>query len=257
MTEVKWIKLNTDLFQHEKIVYLSDLPDGDALVVIWIRLLILAGKCNMEGYVVLADHIPYTDEMLAKYMRKPLELIMKALDLMEQLHMIEYHDECICITNWEKHQNLVGMERIRQQNKLRKQRERLKKKDMSRDSHVTVTQSHATDIELDIKNKNKKIYKTLYLETVYVSDSEYTNLLEKYGSDESVKRGIEILNNYLQASGKKYKSHYHVLIGWVWERVRDEKPKGSEHGKYIDPHRKAESTEPRFKQRLYPELPEV
>ncbi|MGM2098629.1 phage replisome organizer N-terminal domain-containing protein, partial [Bacillus cereus group sp. BceL100] len=49
---------------------------------------------------------------------------------------------------------------IREQNRLRKQKQREKLRlDMSRDSHGTVTQSHATDIEEDKeidKEKNKK-----------------------------------------------------------------------------------------------------
>src|SRR5690606_9988986 len=68
----------------------------------------------------------------------------------------------------------------------------------------------------NVKNlKNEKNVKKVYSEVVKLSDPEYEKLLKKYGSEESLNQGIEILNNYIQAKQPKYKSHYHVMIGWV------------------------------------------
>ncbi len=41
------------------------MPDADTIIVIWVKLLTLAGKKNMNGYIFLAENIPYTDEMLS------------------------------------------------------------------------------------------------------------------------------------------------------------------------------------------------
>lgn len=72
-----------------------------------------------------------------------------------------------------------------------------------------------------------KLGKDKYLESVMLTLDEYKALVEKYGSEFLVKDGIQILNNYIQSSGRKYKSHYHVMIGWVYERVmNNEKSKG-------------------------------
>jgi len=50
---VSWIKLRVDMFDDEKIKIIQSLPEGDALLVIWIRLIALAGKCNSNGLVLV------------------------------------------------------------------------------------------------------------------------------------------------------------------------------------------------------------
>jgi len=99
--------------------------------------------------------------------------------------------------------------------------------------------------------QDKELTKKIYNECVEISDIEYQKLIERYETEEKLNKGIETLNNYLMTSGKKYKSHYHVLIGWVLERVNEnEKSKG--YGLPND-NRKNTSNEtdepkPRFKQ---------
>ena len=46
MADVKWIKITTDIFDDEKILLIETLPDADAIIVIWFKLLCLAGKQN-------------------------------------------------------------------------------------------------------------------------------------------------------------------------------------------------------------------
>ena len=69
------------------------------------------------------------------------------------------------------------------------------------------------------KDKLKEVIKHKHLERVMLSEDEYQLLLKKYKDKTLLQSGIEILNNYIQAKEPKYKSHYHVLIGWVYERV--------------------------------------
>ncbi|TJX14987.1 hypothetical protein E9840_04595 [Tissierella creatinini] len=53
MAEVKWIKLTTSMFEDEKIDFILSLPEGDSILLIWIRLLTMAGKCNSNGFIFL------------------------------------------------------------------------------------------------------------------------------------------------------------------------------------------------------------
>ncbi|PFD35088.1 replication protein [Bacillus cereus] len=154
MAEVKWIKLSTSMFEDEKIRLIESMPEADTLLIIWIRLLAQAGKTNASGYIFLSENIPYSDEMLATIFNRPLATVRLALQTFQQFGMIEVtDDQYICISNWDKHQNVDGLEKIREQNRLRKQKQREKEKQallgMSRDSHGTITRSHATDIEED------------------------------------------------------------------------------------------------------------
>ena len=123
MAEVKWIKLLTEMFDDEKIKLIEAVPEADMILVIWIKLLTLAGKKNMNGYIFLTENIPYTDEMLATIFNRPLNTIRLALETFKKFKMINYNGEGqIKISNWEKHQNIEGMERIREGNRIRQKR---------------------------------------------------------------------------------------------------------------------------------------
>ena len=128
MAEIRWIKLRIDMFDDEKIKIIQSMPDGDAILVIWIRIIALAGKCNAGGLVLVEDEFPYTDEMLSVIFGKPLATVRLALKTFEKFLMIESTEKGLYITNFDKHQNIEGMDKIREQNRLRKQRERAKKK---------------------------------------------------------------------------------------------------------------------------------
>lgn len=162
MAEIQWIKLSTDFFTDRKIRQIRALPDGDAILLIWLNLLVLAGLVNDGGMVYLTQGVPYTEEMLAEEMKRGLPLVRSALTVFRKLHMIEDTPDGLLISNWEKHQNIDGMDRAREQSKLRmrKYRERQRiESGQNPDSCVTVTQHVtpcSTDVTLQNKNKNKK-----------------------------------------------------------------------------------------------------
>lgn len=171
MADINWIKLRVDMFDDEKIKIIQSMPEGDAILVIWIRIIALAGKCNAKGLVLIEDEFPYSDEMLATIFNKPLATVRLALGTFEKFRMIERTEKGIYISNFEKHQNTEGMEKIREQARIRKQREREKKRALLEagntpalpetlpenvtdnvTSHVT---SRVTEREVTKKNKNK------------------------------------------------------------------------------------------------------
>jgi len=83
LSEISWIKLRIDMFDDEKIKIIQSMPEGDALLVIWIRLIALAGKCNANGLVLVEDEFPYSDEMLSVIFGKPLSTVRLALKTRE------------------------------------------------------------------------------------------------------------------------------------------------------------------------------
>lgn len=123
--DVKWIKLLTSLPDDEKIKLIESMPDRDAIFYIWIRLLIQAGKCNDGGYIYLAPDIPFSDEQLSTVFNRPLNTIRLALATFKNLRMIEiYEDGHIFIPRFPEIQNIEGMEKIREQGRLRQDRYR-------------------------------------------------------------------------------------------------------------------------------------
>ncbi|HHV27944.1 MAG TPA: DnaD domain protein [Tissierellia bacterium] len=153
MAEVKWIKITTNMFEDEKIDFIESLPEADAILIIWIKLLTLAGKCNAGGFVFLTEKIPYTEEMLSHKFRRPLNTVKLALKTLLELEMIEFDDDSFLkITNWNKHQNIEGLERIREQNRLRQQKYRDKQKALkegNKKDNVKITLRNETDIEVE------------------------------------------------------------------------------------------------------------
>ena len=109
-SEVKWIKIVTDIFDDEKILLIESMPDCDSIIVIWFKLLCLAGKQNNGGVFMLSDRIAYTDEMFATIFRRPVNTVRLALKTFEQYGMIEIINNTVTIPNWEKHQALDQLE---------------------------------------------------------------------------------------------------------------------------------------------------
>jgi predicted phage replisome organizer len=227
MSEVKWIKITTSMFDDEKIRIIESMPDADSILVIWIKLLTLGGKVNSNGFIFLTENIPYTDEMLSNLFNRPLNTVRLALSTFKQFGMVEYDEaNFLHITNWSKHQNIEGLDKIREQNKIRQQRHRETRKALpevkkSKKSNVTVTLSNAIELDID-----KKENKNLYGEFVLLTDKEHQTLTAQFKDD--LPRMIEILDNYLgqnEKNRKRYTSHIHVLRGWVKNRMAEEKDK--------------------------------
>lgn len=157
MSDVKWIKITTDMFDNRKIRHLRKLPEGNSIVLIWVMLLAMAGKCNDHGKIYLTENIPYTPKMLADELDFEENTVQLALQALKQLDMIVLDDGYFSITGWEEHQDIEGMDRIREQNRIRKQRQREKER-LIAESRVMSRDSHATEEDKD-KEEEKDIDK--------------------------------------------------------------------------------------------------
>lgn len=188
MSDIKWIKLSTYMHDDEKMRLMDAMPERDTVHYVWIRLLIQTGKTNANGLLYLNENIPYTDEMLSILFCRPLASIRLALKVLSDFQMIEIaEDNIIKIVNWDKHQNVEGMDKVREKNRKRVQNHREKKKQLEAateesgetstepednesgitknscnatedKSNVTVTEQNKreTKNKKEIKNENKK-----------------------------------------------------------------------------------------------------
>lgn len=116
---VKWIKLDTGIFDSEKIRLIESMPDGDTLVVIWIKLLALAGKQGATGELMVAPGVPYTSEMLAISLNRPLATVRLALDTFRRFGMIDEREGVIFLANWSEYQSTGGDTTKRQERNRR------------------------------------------------------------------------------------------------------------------------------------------
>lgn len=164
MADVKWIKLSTDIFDNRKIRQIESMPNGDSIIVIWLKLLILAGDVNDGGLVYFTKDIPYTDQLLSTQFGRPIATVQLALQVFEQFGMIEIVDDVIMVSNWERYQNTDKLAEIREYNRIAKQKSRERRmlasnvNDKSRTSQGQVKESQDTDIDKETdKNKNKNV----------------------------------------------------------------------------------------------------
>lgn len=157
MADIKWIKITTDMFDNRKIKHLRKLPDGNNIVLIWVMLLTMAGRCNAGGMIFLTENIPYTPKMLADELDFEENTVRLALEALEQLDMIR-RNGFLTITGWDEYQNTDGMERIREQTRLRvaKHREMQKQLPSNVTCNVTVTQSNAAEEDIEREEDTEK-----------------------------------------------------------------------------------------------------
>ena len=233
MAEIKWVKLTTDMFDNRKIKHLRRLPEGNNIVLLWVMLLTMAGRCNAGGMIFLTENIPYTSKMLADELGFEENTVKLALTTLEQLNMIVTDHGFFAIAGWEEYQNIEGMDKIREQNRLRQKKWYDSKKRLPSPNvnpNVSMTQPNATDIDIE---EDKE------LEEEYISDSgesapakkkravrhkygEYNNVLL---TDEQMAKlqtefpdwqeRIERLSSYMASSGKSYKDHLATIRNWA------------------------------------------
>lgn len=208
----------TNIWDNRKIVQIESLPDGDTIIVIWLKLLCLAGTTNDSGMVYFTKEIPYTEQMLSTLFNRPLATIQFALKVFQEFEMISIIDDFLQISNWKKYQNIEGMDKIREQNRIRKQNQRERQKimieqDMSRDMSRDVTQQNK------IKNKKEDIDKEkdnkLIVSKDTICQTDVRRVIEEWNKLQEV--GINPIRD-IKPSSKRYQ----LLKGRIREYGIDE-----------------------------------
>ena len=246
-SDVKWIKITTDIFDDEKILLIESLPDAYAIIVVWFKLLCLAGKQNNSG-VFMMGKIAYTDKMLATIFRMKEATVTMALQTFEQFGMVEIIDGVITIPNWGKHQNLEQLEqrRLYQREYQKEYRQRQKLLAAAEDDESKCLRKHLRepnvnspeeDIEIDKEidrdkevlpkgNTKKKPEKRRYGEYQHVllTDNEYENIANSFGIPMRDK-AIRFLDEYIEEKGYKSKSHNLAIRRWVIQAVQEQEAK--------------------------------
>lgn len=260
MSEVKWIKITTDMFDNRKIKAIRKLPEGNNVILIWVMLLSLAGRCNASGMIFLTENIPYTNKMLADELGFEESIICIALSTLERFGMISRDENMlISINNWDEYQNVDGMDRIREQTRKRvseyRDRKKIEKLKCNNGYDIVKESSTGCNDNCDI-SKNKFSASKSNLENVNIAlnvHPEYQYILDRkeladcimewmaYKDEKKPKksnhydseRGIKMLLNKFVEYDKKYGTRSVVdavnyaisnnYQGIVWDKlVKDE-----------------------------------
>ena len=213
MAEVKWIKLTTDIFDDEKMAMIEALPNSDTIIVIWFKLLVLAGKSNNNGVFMMNNRIPYTDEMLAAIFRRDDKVVKLALHTFEQFGMIEIIDNVITIPNWDKHQTLDAYEKKKERDRLLQAQRRARQRaliEQSSDNRLTSDEQCADgQMTVAVSEEEKEIDKEKDIHSIVHSTHEEEYIEKKVEESglvdedadiyrEEIKRGLRL--KYMEGS---------------------------------------------------------
>ena len=246
MAEVKWIKLNVGMFDGNSFKRIKKAKIGgesfrDKLTAVWFELMDFAGKCNAGGQLIETPEIPFSniEDIAIMIDREPDELNL-CMQYYISNRMITVIDDVYMLTNWAKYQNEDGLERIREQNRLRQAKFKRQKKLLAQGNvtdNVTVTQGNATDIDKEIekeedKNKSKRDIRHKHGEynNVLLTDSDYEKLKDEFPRD--YEERIERLSSYIASTGKSYKNHLATIRNWARKDAEKVAPKKDNSGSF-------------------------
>lgn len=250
-----WIKISTDMFNDEAIALIESHPSGSDILVIWFKILCLAGTSAGDGILVFKEHIPYTDEMLATIFRKPVQDVRMAMEVLTQFGLVERVEGTYLIPQWDKYQGSEKLDRIREQNAARqrrfkeRQRQKLLGESAGEDAgnvtdNVTVTAKSRIQNKSKSKNKSNKEHtsKSDAFDEVWAkyprkqgkqaAFKAYEKALNDGISQAEILNGVERYAEWCSATGqdKRYIKH-----GSTWFNQRcwdDELPDPSEYEKH-------------------------
>ncbi len=232
MGEITWIKLKTEMFSDEKIRLIESMPEADTILIIWIKLLVQAGKTNANGYIFLNDNVPFTAEMISTLFNRPLTIIRLALKVLSDFGMIAIDNEGkILIENWTKHQNVESLEKIKEQTRIRvaKFREKQKNDDDIKENRIDKKriESNVTSNVTELRDLFE-IFRKKYPGTKRGLDTEFTYFQEKINDWKNVINILlpaiekQIQYHDLLKSKNMFSPNWKHLKTWLYNRSWEE-----------------------------------
>ena len=232
MSEVKWIKIYIDMFDKRKIKKIRRLPAGNDILLIWIMLLSMAGKCNAGGMIYITESVPFTEEDLADELGFEVGTIRLAMTAFTELDMISTDDAgFINVNGWEEYQNVDRLSELREYNRLAKQKSREKQKLLQDVNDMSMTCQSSQDTEEDKERDKEKEYHSFihsvgeageearrrYLGgigkgVVFLSDEQMSDLLEKLSVEEFDHYVSVVADSELKGHKYKKKTHYEAIL---------------------------------------------
>ena len=228
MSDIKWVKLSVDMFEDRKIRQMQLLPNGDTALVIWMKLLVLAGRINDGGRIYITPRLGYTTKSLAVELQRPKAAVQRTMDYLVQVGMVEVDESgIITLVNWHKHQNVEGMDRVREQTRLRMKR--LRERQSGQVCDVTVTSCDAPEEEREGEKEihslshrqgaveHESMHRS-YLQgalgggVVLLSEAQLEDLLERLSVEEFERYVGIVRDNELKGKHYRKKTHYDAIL---------------------------------------------
>ncbi|OCA98707.1 phage replisome organizer N-terminal domain-containing protein [Clostridium beijerinckii] len=161
MRERKCVKFNVNMYEDTKFKIIDRMEKRDLINYVWTRLVVLAGKVNLEGELFLSRNIPYTLETLAIEFNREVSEIELAIKTFVDLEMVELtQDKIYKVKNFVKHQNIKTKEKVQNKHNTEEVEINDKKQLSSSIENINVESeskhkdNKVIDIKDNIANKN-------------------------------------------------------------------------------------------------------
>ena len=182
MGDVKWIKLIVGMFDGMSFKKIKKAKIGgesfrDKLTAVWFELMDFAGRCNHDGAFISPREIPFYElSDIATMIDREEEELRVCMAFFIKEGMITVIDDVYMLSNWSEYQNTDGLEKIKEQNRLRQANFRQKQKLLASNvtDNVTVTQSNAIDKEEEKEEETEK--------EVYREKTDYQKIIDLFNT---------------------------------------------------------------------------
>lgn len=162
--DVKWIRFKVGTFDGMSFKRIKKAQiDGvislrDKLTAVWFELLDLGGKVNNQGFLVNDELAFRSYDDIAIVLDRTTEEVEMCIKWFINEKMMEITDDILMISNWNKYQNIDGLEKIQLQNRERQARFKERKKQLALEYKGNVTDNvmvtHGNGVSLIDNNSN-------------------------------------------------------------------------------------------------------
>lgn len=230
-----WLKLKRDFFKRHDIRIIEEMPNGKEYILFYLKLLL--ESIDHEGALRFSETVPYNEQMLSVITNTNIDIVRSAMKMFIELKMMDIlDDKTIYMAEVNK---LIGSEawstersrRCREKKKLLQCNtdatscneeldiEKEKDKEPYIEVEVVATATATAEeetVENSVDDQLRCIGGTLGKGVVYLTDSQYSILLDKLGL-EGFNRYVDRLSSFIIEKQAHVKNHYETILKWYRE----------------------------------------
>lgn len=237
-----WLKLKDDFFDEKYIKALRKLPQGDSLAIVYLKMQLKSLKT--EGIIKYEGIMPDAMTELALLLDEDENVVRLAVEALIRFGVVERWDnDTFYLVQL---QQLIGSEsqsaaRVRKHRELKKTQQLVGAENSNTqpmlqcnadvtECNTEIEKSESEDIESREKSEEqeqKKEKKSRYgtFNNVLLTPTELATLQSEFSN---YLEAIEYLSEYIESTGKKYKSHYMTMRRWVFDALKEKQIKQKE-----------------------------
>lgn len=220
-----YLKLKENFYNSETMVILESMQDGLLYSNLLLKMYLMSLKSG--GILMLNDHLPHTPQTIATFTRHQVGTVERALKVFLEFGLVEIlTDGAYYMTDI---QLLIGQSSTEGERK-KKERMRLKRQKLLPSGGADICPPYSQgdicppeirDKRLDIRDKsieNRECDNDAHAHgkygNVFLSDREISELQEEL-SDSVLQDYVERLSEYMESTGREYKSHAATIRRWA------------------------------------------